>query len=73
MNAMTADYGSDIWEPRPRCRETREIVYPDGTEPCPGCDDCCPDLPADELQRREQNEAIYITAVRNWFQKTDVA
>lgn len=74
MNALQAEYGADIWEHRPRCREARVIVYPNGTEPCPGCDDCCPDVPDDELRQiREKSDAIYTQAILNWFRRTDAA
>ena len=74
MSPFDAEFGADVWEPRHRCRETRVIVYPDGVEPCPGCEDCAPDIPDEELRRlREQNDAIYTQAIRSWFQKTEVA
>lgn len=74
MTAFQAEYGADIWEHRPRCRETRVIVYPDGTAPCQGCDDCAPELPDEELQKiREQNDAIYMQAIRTWFRKMEAA
>ena len=74
MTAFDAEFGADIWEPRPHCRETRKIYSPDGVEECPGCDDCCPDIPDDELQRaREERDATFDRGVKAWFRKTEAA
>ena len=68
MSPFEAEFGADLYEARLNCRGTGVIVYRDGEEKCPGCDDCDPEI-VDEAdqRRRENNEAIYLQYIRNFF------
>lgn len=73
MTVFWAEYGAD-YEPQPDCRGKGVILYPDGAEKCPGCDNCDPEVVDDALRRiRERNDAIYTQAIRGWFNKTEAA